>query len=61
VTARKPEYTRPFSAEYLHACGSVVERVMMVHPRALREFVDVNYVAWLESELARARENAGGK
>jgi hypothetical protein len=56
MTARRPEYTRPFSREYLTACGREVQRVMMVHPSALGEFIDAGYVAWLESELQKARE-----
>jgi hypothetical protein len=51
MTARPPEITRPFSSEYLHACGVPVKRMF----DALREFVDVNYVKWLESELTKAR------
>jgi hypothetical protein len=58
MTARRPEFTRPFSKEYFAATGAEVTR-MMNGP--LREYVDAGYVAWLESELTRARENAGGK
>jgi len=54
---RRPEYTRPYSAEYLHACGCPVTRMM---DGPLREFVDAAYVRWLESELTRARDDAKG-
>ncbi len=57
MTAR-PEYTRPYSAEYERACGRPVTRLM---DGPYREYVDAAYVAWLEAELTRARENAGGK
>jgi hypothetical protein len=53
VTARRPEYTRPFSAEYLRASGHVVTRLM---DGPMREYVDAAYVQWLELELAKARE-----
>jgi hypothetical protein len=49
----RPEYTRPFSAEYLHACGRPVTRVM---DGPLHEYVDAGYVQWLEAELKKARE-----
>ena len=53
MTARRPEYTRPFSAEYLHACGRPVTRMF---DGPYHEYVDAQYVAWLESELQKARE-----
>jgi len=53
MTARRPEYTRPFSAEYLHACGQPVTRLM---DGPLHEYVDTGYVDWLERELSKARE-----
>jgi hypothetical protein len=59
-SARLPEILRPFSREYHEVSGCEVTRVMMVHPAALGEFVDAGYVGWLEDELTRARENAGG-
>lgn len=59
MSERRPEYTRPYSAEYLHDTGCVVWRVMMVHPRALGEFVDAAYVAWIENELEKARKANG--
>jgi len=49
------EYTRCYSAEYLAATRREVTRVMMVHPRALGEFVDAQYVGWLEEQLTKAR------
>jgi len=58
MTARRPEITRPFSAEYLHACGRPVTRLM---DGPYREYVDAEYVAYLETELTRARENAKGE
>ena len=56
--SRRPEYTRPYSAEYLHACGHPVTRVM---DGPLREYVDAGYVGWLETELAKARNHTGGE
>jgi hypothetical protein len=53
VRDRRPEYTRPYSAEYLHACGCPVTRMM---DGPLREFVDASYVAYIEAELAKARK-----
>jgi hypothetical protein len=54
--AHKPEYTRPFSAEYLHACGHPVTRMM---DGPLREFVDAGYVTYIEAELKKERSNHG--
>lgn len=51
------EYTRPFSREYQAVAGIPVTRMM---DGPYREYVDARYVAWLEAELTRARENAGG-
>lgn len=55
MTQRRPEYTRPYSAEYLHAGGRPVTRLM----DARNEYVDAGYVAWLESELGKARKANG--
>lgn len=53
MTARRPEYTRPFSAEYEAATGRPVTRML---DGPLREYVDAGYVGWLEGELQKARE-----
>jgi len=59
ILALLPDSTPPApSAEYLHACGRPVTRMM---DGPLHEYVDAGYVSWLEAELTRARENAGGK
>jgi hypothetical protein len=52
MTARRPEITRPFSAEYLAYSGRPVTRMM---DGPYREYVDAAYVAWLEEELKKAR------
>lgn len=45
---RRPEYTRPYSAEYQQASGHPVARMF---DGPYREFVSEPYVAWLEDEL----------
>ncbi len=57
MTASRPEYTRPYSAEYQRHSGHAVARMF---DGPFREFVDAAYVAFLESELAKARNNTGG-
>lgn len=55
MTQRRPEYTRPYSAEYAAACRCPVMRLM----NAREEYVDAGYVSWLESELEKARKGNG--
>jgi hypothetical protein len=50
---KRPEYTRPFSREYEQNTGRPMTRLM---DGPLHEYVDAAYVAWLEEELAKARE-----
>jgi hypothetical protein len=54
---RKPEFARPFSGEYKAATGWDVHRMF---DGPFREFVDAQYVEWLEQELLKARK-LGGK
>lgn len=56
MTQRRHEYTRPYSAEYLRACGRPVTRLM---DGPLHEYVDAGYVGWLENELEKARKANG--
>jgi hypothetical protein len=51
MTARRPEYTRPYSKDYFLATGREVRRLM----DARNEYVDAAYVAWVERELQKAR------
>lgn len=54
MTPRRPEYTRPYSAEYLRETGVPVTRLMVT---PFVEMVDANYVQWLERKLlAKERE-----
>ncbi|MBE3063999.1 MAG: hypothetical protein IMZ69_03155 [Spirochaetes bacterium] len=49
---------RPFADEYVKAVGHPIQTLWL---DPFRQLVSVEYVAWLEAELTRARENAGGK
>ena len=51
--------SRLYAAEYQATTGQPV-RTLWLDP--FRQLIDVEYVAWLENELSRARGNAyGGK
>ena len=53
MSSERKEYVRPFSREYQRVSARPVTRMM---DGPFREFVDAAYVAWLESELQKARE-----
>jgi len=55
---RKPEIIRPFAKEYVAAVGHPIQTLWF---DPFRQLVSVEYVAWLESELTRARVNAKGE